>query len=95
MAGVVRAGFDPCGAEIAMAASLETAKVIPVQMRWVRQPQARQYLGGVSVRTFRRWEAKGIVQGFVVDKTKLYDLVALDRQVMKAARSKATATNNQ
>jgi hypothetical protein len=57
------------------------AAIVP--LRWVRARQARVYLGNVSPRTFKRWKDKGVVKGFQFGDTELFDLKALDRQVMK------------
>jgi hypothetical protein len=70
--------------------------------RWCRAAQAREYLGGMSDRTFRRLVASGAVKGFKLGRTTLFDLTALDRQVMRgrttgapdARRGKAESKHN-
>ena len=68
---------------------------VTTPLRWVREPDARRYLGHVSVRTWKRWEKKQLVKPLMLDKTKLYDLVALDRVVLKDGKPTGETNNQQ
>lgn len=69
------------------------ARRCPVDPLVVREPQARQLLGGISRETLWRLRKAGLIQSVTIGRARLYPLDALRRFVRDECAKGSAAQN--
>jgi hypothetical protein len=62
---------------------------IAMQRRLVREPEARDYVGGVSHGTWHDWRRRGLVAAIKVGRSAFYDMRDLDVLIERLKRGEA------